>query len=50
MDLEQDNIHVAEYWLQLPPKDAIQSKLRLAIAQARARLELRGGDDEYGDR
>jgi predicted nuclease of restriction endonuclease-like (RecB) superfamily len=46
MDLERDNIHVAEYWLQLPPKDVLQTKLRLAIAQAQARLELHGGNDE----
>jgi predicted nuclease of restriction endonuclease-like (RecB) superfamily len=39
MDLEQDGIHVAEYWLQLPPKDVLQAKLQKAIAQARARLD-----------
>jgi predicted nuclease of restriction endonuclease-like (RecB) superfamily len=44
MDLERDNIHVAEYWLQLPPKDVIQAKLRLAIAQAQARIEAQGGE------
>lgn len=27
MDLEPDHIHVAEYWLQLPPKEAMQAKL-----------------------
>jgi predicted nuclease of restriction endonuclease-like (RecB) superfamily len=44
MDLERDNIHVAEYWLQLPPKEVLQAKLRLAIAQAQARLEAQGGE------
>ena len=48
MDLEPDHIHVAEYWLQLPPKEALQAKLHKAMVEARARLELRridGGDD-----
>jgi predicted nuclease of restriction endonuclease-like (RecB) superfamily len=39
MDLGQDRIHVAEYWLQLPPKEVLQAKLHRAIAQARARIE-----------
>ena len=48
MDLEPDHIHVAEYWLQLPPKEALQAKLHKAMVEARARLELRrieGGDE-----
>jgi predicted nuclease of restriction endonuclease-like (RecB) superfamily len=44
MDLERDNIHVAEYWLQLPPKDVIEAKLRLAIEQAQARIGFGGGE------
>jgi predicted nuclease of restriction endonuclease-like (RecB) superfamily len=44
MDLERDNIHVAEYWLQLPPKDVIEAKLRLAIEQAQARMGFQGDD------
>ncbi len=44
MDLERDNIHVAEYWLQLPPKDVIQAKLRRAIEQAQARIGFGGGE------
>jgi predicted nuclease of restriction endonuclease-like (RecB) superfamily len=46
MDLEQDRIHIAEYWLQLPPKEVLQAKLHRAIAQARARIEhqKQGGD------
>ena len=39
MDLEQDNIHVAEYWLKLPPK-ALQAKLHKAMLEAKARLEF----------
>jgi hypothetical protein len=46
MDLEQDNVHVAEYWLQLPPKDVLQAKLHKAMVEAKARLALRGEDDE----
>ncbi len=48
MDLEQDNIHVAEYWLKLPPKEALQAKLHKAMLEAKARLEFQrdGGNDE----
>jgi len=48
MDLEQDHIHVAEYWLQLPPKETLQAKLHKAMLEAKARLELRreGENDE----
>lgn len=31
MDLEKDNIHVSEYWLQLPPKELLERKLYKAI-------------------
>ena len=41
MDLEPDHIHVAEYWLQLPPKEILQAKLHKAMQQAQARLEFR---------
>jgi predicted nuclease of restriction endonuclease-like (RecB) superfamily len=41
LDLEQDHIHVAEYWLQLPPKAVLQAKLHKAMAEAKARLEYR---------
>ncbi|CAN5197976.1 PDDEXK nuclease domain-containing protein [soil metagenome] len=45
MDLEQDHIHVAEYWLELPPKEVLQAKLHRAMIEARTRLELRRTDD-----
>jgi len=48
MDLEPDQIHVAEYWLQLPPKEALQAKLHKAMVEARMRLSLKreeGGDE-----
>jgi predicted nuclease of restriction endonuclease-like (RecB) superfamily len=43
MELEQDAIHVSEYWLQLPPKAVLQAKLHKAIEEARLRLEV--GDE-----
>lgn len=45
MDLEQDHIHAAEYWLQLPPKEMLQAKLHKAMGDAKARLELRRIED-----
>jgi predicted nuclease of restriction endonuclease-like (RecB) superfamily len=41
MDLEPDNIHIAEYWLKLPPKEVLQAKLHKAMVEAKTRLELR---------
>jgi predicted nuclease of restriction endonuclease-like (RecB) superfamily len=38
MELEQDDIHIAEYWLQLPPKEVLQAKLHKAIEEATLRL------------
>jgi hypothetical protein len=48
MDLEPDHIHVAEYWLQLPPQEVLRAKLHKALVEARARLELqrRAADEE----
>ena len=43
MDLEKDQIHVAEYWLQLPPQEVLRERLRRALVEARARLERRDG-------
>jgi len=34
MDLERDNIHVSEYWLELPPKEILEHKLHRAIENA----------------
>ncbi len=39
MELEQDDIHISEYWLQLPPKELLQEKLHKAIDEAKIRLE-----------
>jgi len=46
MDLHQDNVHVAEYWIQLPPKEVLKNKLHKAMVEARARLELAGNTPE----
>ena len=35
MDLERDNIHVSEYWLQLPPKELLERKLLKAIERVK---------------
>ncbi len=43
MELEQDAIHIAEYWLQLPAKEVLQAKLHKAIAEAKLRLDV--GDE-----
>lgn len=45
MDLEPDNIHIAEYWLKLPPKEVLQAKLHKAMLEAKARLEFQREED-----
>jgi hypothetical protein len=45
MDLEPDNIHIAEYWLQLPPKEMLQAKLHKALTEAKARIALQRKED-----
>ncbi|MBK1681520.1 PDDEXK nuclease domain-containing protein [Rhodocyclus tenuis] len=45
LELDASGIHVAEYLTALPPKDLLQAKLHQAIAQSRARLENRSGED-----
>jgi len=39
MDLEKENIHVSEYWLELPPKEVLERKLHIAIENATQRIE-----------
>lgn len=48
MDLEPEGIHVAEYWLQLPPQEVLRAKLHKALVEARARLACQqaGSSDE----
>ena len=33
------DIHIAEYWLELPPREVLQARLHEAMVSARARLE-----------
>ncbi len=42
MELEQDDIHISEYWLKLPPKTVLQEKLHKAIEEAELRLGVGG--------
>ncbi|MHB0991026.1 MAG: PDDEXK nuclease domain-containing protein [Burkholderiales bacterium] len=46
MDLEPDHIHVAEYWLQLPPKKTLQARLHKAMLEARARLVFQREEEQ----
>ncbi|PKN45116.1 MAG: cytoplasmic protein [Deltaproteobacteria bacterium HGW-Deltaproteobacteria-17] len=39
LDLEKDHIHIAEYWLELPPREVLQARLHEAMVSARVRLE-----------
>ncbi len=41
MELDQGNIHVAQYLTKMPPKELLQEKLAAAIANARGQLEQR---------
>jgi predicted nuclease of restriction endonuclease-like (RecB) superfamily len=36
MDLERDNIHISEYWLQLPPRELLEQKLYRAIEHVKS--------------
>ncbi len=45
IDLEPDNIHIAEYWLQLPPKEMLQAKLHKALTEAKARIAFQRKED-----
>lgn len=38
MNLQKDNIMVAEYWTELPPKAALEEKLHTALIEIRKRL------------
>lgn len=39
LDLEQSDIHVAEYMTVLPPKEILQQRLQLAVERAKQRIE-----------
>ena len=38
MNLQKDNIMVAEYWTELPPKAVLEEKLHTALIEIRERL------------
>jgi len=41
LEMHKDGIAVAEYWTDLPPKQELESRLRLALRQAKERLARR---------
>ena len=41
MELDRGSIHVAQYMTKMPPKEILEQKLSLAIANAKAQLEQR---------
>ncbi len=41
MELNNGNIHVGQYLTKMPPKELLEQKLSLAIANAREQLEQR---------
>ncbi len=41
MNLQKDNIMVAEYWTELPPKELLEQKLHSAMIEIKARLSER---------
>ena len=41
MNLQKDNIMVAEYWTELPPKELLEKKLHTAFLEVKARIESR---------
>lgn len=40
MELDKENIHVSEYWLQLPPRKILEEKLHKAIENAKNMIEV----------
>ncbi|WP_446011699.1 PDDEXK nuclease domain-containing protein [Candidatus Electrothrix sp.] len=50
LNMQKDNIMVAEYWTELPPKELLEKKLHTALIEIRERLEsrrlLNGGNHE----
>ena len=46
LNLQKDNIMVAEYWSSLPPKALLEEKLQSALLEARERLEERKSLEE----
>ena len=50
LNMQKDNIMVAEYWTNLPPKKLLEEKLHSALIEVRERLaerKLLEGDDDH---
>ena len=47
MQLDHGNIHVGQYMTQMPPKELLEQKLSLAIANARELLEQRKEEQKF---
>ena len=45
MNLQKDNIMVAEYWTELPPKELLENKLHSALIEIQTRLAERRIDN-----
>lgn len=45
LELDKGNIHVAQYLTKMPPKEILQEKLLLAIANAKQRLDSKNIDE-----
>ena len=45
LNLQKDNIMVAEYWTELPPKELLEQKLHTALIEIKARLAERKLDN-----
>ena len=41
MELDQGSIHVAQYLTKMPPKELLEEKLAIAIANAKEQLDRR---------
>jgi hypothetical protein len=41
LNMAKDNIMVAEYWTDLPPKNILEQKIQQAVIEAKERLERR---------
>lgn len=44
LELEQSGVRVAQYLTELPPREILEQRFHEAVAQARARLEHRSGE------
>lgn len=44
LELDKGNIHVSEYWLNLPPKNILEERLHIAITNAKLKQELINND------